>query len=463
MKPIRFLLLSMLVLSFDAGSTSTSAQGPNPSQGAPTPGQSLQQGQQLLAQGKYADAIPHLERASAADQEPTVASNGKLLLAQAYAGCLQALQSAKQQASAQLQITKEQQSQAERTLANDQRALRNFRAMNFSSVGSRGRSGDPQAQGTSNSLELKVMTDMTQLNKLKGESVRLAQQIATLEQQIAFAQQRMPPARTAPAHAQRTPRVVPRQPEPEPATPVPATPSAPPTTAPCQIHPMPPEQASVPHSPPAQTTALPSPFTPSAPTTEFPRRTPPVRRDAESSLPDLEEKAAAPITSPASPASEAGTFWTGSTLTWVVGGSALCLLLIIIGLSCRSSFEVVQATYNSVDVTAIVQSKIQQRSLTVTAIPEAFGLSADPDALMRGKLTLTFKVGSERKTASIESGWTITLPSMELKQPGPEASQPRPAAPPRSAAAKPRIRLRLPGYSENTNDDRTPSARPPLH
>jgi hypothetical protein len=69
----------------------------------------------------------------------------------------------------------------------------------------------------------------------------------------------------------------------------------------------------------------------------------------------------------------------------------------------------------SQDVTSFLQNKIKDGSLTVTAAPEEFGLARE--MFESGKLFIRYTLGKEEKSVTVESGWTLELPSLKLSGP----------------------------------------------
>jgi len=98
----------------------------------------------------------------------------------------------------------------------------------------------------------------------------------------------------------------------------------------------------------------------------------------------------------------------------------------------QSGLKIVKATYGTSDVTAFVQNAVTGDSVTVRATPESFAIS--PANVGDGKLTIEYMVGSEKKTVTVDTGWTVVLPTLKLLAPAPPAA---PAAPPVATAQAP--------------------------
>lgn len=80
-----------------------------------------------------------------------------------------------------------------------------------------------------------------------------------------------------------------------------------------------------------------------------------------------------------------------------------------------AKLKILLALLGSQDVTSFLQNKIKDGSLTVTAVPEDFGLARE--IFESGKLFIKYSLGKEEKTVTVESGWTLELPSMKLMEP----------------------------------------------
>jgi len=169
----------------------------------------VQQGRQLLAQGRFAEAIQAFEQATGKPDGANAIKEPQELLKQTYAAWLQSLQRSRAQATNQLEVVKQRVASLQKEIQTTENALqwrrmdvRSSRARIYSSPGSSGTSGsfgtygsptvlpggDPADQGVINSLELRMMTEKQELDKRTAEMHRLEQQVAMLDQQIVVVQ-----------------------------------------------------------------------------------------------------------------------------------------------------------------------------------------------------------------------------------------------------------------------------------
>ena len=166
-----------------AAATSTGAQ------------QWLQQGQALLAQNKYAEAIQCLDKAITTSTDPAAASETRRLLADAYTAWLQSLQVSRYQIANRVISEQERQAQIQQEVDQAKQALADLAAQRKAAQNSHGKSKvvvDPIAQRDQNVHELKIVTGTGALNKQTKFIAALKQQLAALEVQITDVQSRAP-------------------------------------------------------------------------------------------------------------------------------------------------------------------------------------------------------------------------------------------------------------------------------
>ena len=166
-----------------AAATSTGAQ------------QWLQQGQALLAQNKYAEAIQCLDKAITTSADPAAASEIRRLLADAYTAWLQSLQVSRYQIANRVISEQERQAQIQQEVDQAKQALADLAAQRKAALSTHGKSKvvvDPVAQRDQNVHELKIVTGTGALNKQTKFIAALKQQLAALEVQIADVQSRAP-------------------------------------------------------------------------------------------------------------------------------------------------------------------------------------------------------------------------------------------------------------------------------
>ncbi len=282
----------------------TAPQVAFPGQAAGDPTQLIQQGRQLLGQGRVSEAIQILERAVGSGSDSNTPSEPRELLRQAYAAWMQSLQNSRQQLAAQVDLAKQQVEQTQKTVDANQKTLADLQKQLVTPPSHHGdwydNSARNEARNRIPAVQVSIMTDTIELNKRSATLARLVQQLATLDQQIATAQGRL-----------------------------------------------------------------------------------------------------------------------------------------------AEQFAVVQASYGAddaraVDVTAVVQSKIKDGSLTICVDPESFGLSKEGAG--DGKLKITYAIGSERKSLTVLSGWTLTLPLLKL---APPTTVPELAPPSNQLIAPPSNQLKI--------------------
>ena len=189
-----------------AGHSVAGAAGPAPAASTPTRAQQwLQQGQTLLAQNKYAEAIQCLDKAITTSTDPAAASETRRLLADAYTAWLQSLQVSRYQIANRVISEQERQAQIQQEVDQAKQALADLAAQRKAAQNSHGKSKvvvDPIAQRDQNVHELKIVTGTGALNKqtkfiaaLNKQTkfiAALKQQLAALEVQIADVQSRAP-------------------------------------------------------------------------------------------------------------------------------------------------------------------------------------------------------------------------------------------------------------------------------
>lgn len=193
-------LVILIALGSAGYPTTTAAQTAPSKQPVITSAQAVKQGQQLLTQGKFTEAVQILEQPTADASDKNMNAEKKKLLQQAYAGWVQSLQNSRQLLSTQEDQAQQQIKELKKKIGREQKTLN--RATKRVDAGPKKTGKDNHdmtkynstaqnaARDRASQARVGVMADTTELNRLTAMHARLTQQIAVLDGQIATAQSR---------------------------------------------------------------------------------------------------------------------------------------------------------------------------------------------------------------------------------------------------------------------------------